>query len=328
MIDLRQLRYFAAIVEQGSISRAAGVLRVAQPALSLHVRNMEADLGAALLFRTPRGVEPTEAGTILLSHARVILDQIAMAEEEIRGNLTDPAGDVRLGLPGTIAQILAVPLITATHRRYPKIKLRIAEAMSGFVQEWLRDGRVDLAVLYGEAGEHGVVAEPMLEEELQFFAPAAAAPDESLPPPESPIPFAQAAAMPLILPGEGHGLRDQLERVALTTGEKLNAAIDVDSYGNIKSLVREEGLGCSILPRNAIADDVSAGDLRAWTIVDPVIQRRIFLAHSSERPMTNAVSVIRNLARETLRDLARTGAWIGAVLIDDEPEQTEPTRKG
>ena len=73
MIDMRQLRYFVAIVEQGSLSRAAEFLRVAQPAPSLHVRNMEADLGTALLFRSPRGVEPTEAGSILLRHARTFL---------------------------------------------------------------------------------------------------------------------------------------------------------------------------------------------------------------------------------------------------------------
>ena len=73
-MDLRQLRYFVAIVEQGSFSRAAAFLHVSQPALSLHVRNMEADLGTTLLFRTPRGVEPTEAGMILLRHARIVMD--------------------------------------------------------------------------------------------------------------------------------------------------------------------------------------------------------------------------------------------------------------
>ncbi|MFV0383478.1 LysR substrate-binding domain-containing protein [Paracoccus sp. (in: a-proteobacteria)] len=327
MIDLRQLRYFVAIVEQGSISRAAGVLHVAQPALSLHVRNMEAHLGTALLFRTPRGVEPTEAGTILLNHARVILDQLTVAEEEIRGNLSDPSGDVRLGLPGTIAQILAVPLITATHRRYPKIRLRIAEAMSGFVLEWLRDGRVDLAVLYGGAEEQGIAAQPVLEEELQFFAPAQPAPDEALPPSGGLIAFRQVAGMPLILPGEGHGLRDQLERVAITVDTALNVMIDVDSYANIKALVHE-GLGCSILPRNAIAADAAAGSLRAWQIAGPAIRRRVFLAHSSERPMTNAVATIRNLARDTLRDLARNDEWAGAALVGDEQPVKQTARKG
>ncbi|MFD1881606.1 LysR substrate-binding domain-containing protein [Paracoccus pacificus] len=316
MLDIRQLRYFRAIAEQGSFSRAARVLNVAQPALSLHVRNMEADLGTPLLFRTPRGVQPTEAGEILLQHARIILDQVTVAEEQVRGSLSDPSGEVRLGLPGTIAQILAVPLITATHQRYPGIRLRIAEAMSGFVLEWLRDGRVDLAVLYGETNDHGVRTEAILTEELEFFGAARASGNDGLPPPNGLLPFATAARMPLILPGLGHGLRDQLAHIAQDLGVGLNCVIDVDSYSNIKGLVAE-GLGYSILPRNAIAAEVAAGKLLRWRLSDPPIQRSVYLAHATGRPATNAVSVVQALTRSMLHDLARTGRWIGAVALDD-----------
>lgn len=317
MMDVRQLRYFVAIVEQGSFSKAATFLHVAQPALSLHVRNMEADLGTALLFRAPRGVEPTKAGTILLRHARIILDQLTVAEEEIRGDQNDPEGEVRLGVPGTIGQILAVPLITATHLRYPKIKLRIAEAMSGFILEWMREERVDLAILYGRAEEHGIKTEPLLEEELQFFGPAAGLRDEPLPAPGTDLSFRDVTKLPLILPGKGHGLRELLNRHADAAHDELNTVIDVDSYSNIKALV-EEGLGYSILPENAIAAEVAGNRLRSWTIAEPRIVRSIHLAHSASRPMTNAVAVVLALARETLRDLAHTGRWVGAQVKADE----------
>lgn len=314
MIDMRQLRYFVAIVERGSFSSAAEFLRVAQPALSLHVRNMESDLGAALLFRTPRGVEPTEAGAILLRHARKILDQITVAREEIRGHDSDPAGDVRLGLPGTISQIFAVPLIQAVHARYPRIRLRIAEAMSGFVQEWLREGRVELAILYGEAREHGIATEHLLDEELHFFGARARAEADGMPMPGEAIAFARILEMPLILPAEGHGLRNLLQRHAAAAGRPLTTIIDVDSYGNIKTLVRE-GMGYSILPENAIGEELAAGMLRHWRIADPAIRRGVHLAHASDRPLTNAVAAVLDLARETLRDHARAGRWIGARLI-------------
>lgn len=317
MMDIRQLRYFVAIVEQGSFSRAAEFLHVAQPALSLHVRNMEADLGTELLFRSPRGVVPTEAGTILLRHARIILDQLTVTEEEIRGHHNDPAGEVRLGVPGTIGQILAVPLITAVHLRYPKIKLRIAEAMSGFILEWMREERVDLAVLYGKADDHGIRTEHLLEEELQFFGPAEGIRDEPMPVPGSCLGFLEASAMPLILPGKGHGLRDLLDIASEQADVDLNTVIDVDSYGNIKALVAE-GFGYSILPQNSIAAEVAEGRLRSWTMDRPTVSRSIHLAHSAGRPMTNAVSVVLALARETLRDLARTGRWVGARIPDPE----------
>lgn len=317
MIDMRQLRYFIAIVEHGSFSRAADFLHVAQPALSLHVRNMEADLGTALLFRTPRGVEPTEAGAILLRHARTILDQFTVAEEEIRGHQNDPEGEVRLGLPGTIGEILGVPLITAVHLRHPKIKLRIAEAMSGFVLEWMRDGSIDLAVLYGDASEHGIRTEALLEEPLRFFGTPALAARDGLPAPGTSLPFPDAIRRPLILPGEGHGLRDLLTRHARTGDHGLNTVIDVDSYNNIKALVGE-GLGYSLLPENAIAAEVAAGRLASWPITGASLHRTVHLAHSAERPMTNAVSVVLRLARETLRDLARNRHWIGARILDPQ----------
>ncbi|ABL72182.1 LysR family transcriptional regulator [Paracoccus denitrificans] len=324
MMDIRQLRYFVAIVEHGSFSRAAEFLHVAQPALSLHVRNMEAGLDTPLLFRSPRGVEPTEAGAILLRHARTILDQLAVAEEEIRGHENDPAGEVRLGLPGTIGEILAVPLITAVHLRYPKIKLRIAEAMSGFVLEWMREGRIDLAVLYGQAAEHGISTEALLEETLRFFGPAHLAARDDLPAPGKPIPMAEVTRKPLILPGEGHGLRELLKRQALSAAQELNTVMDVDSYSNIKLLVGE-GLGYSVLPENAIAPEITEGRLLSWPIGEPAIRRTVHLAHSADRPMTNAVTVVRALAREILRDLVRNHRWIGAtVLAAEEPAKPPP----
>lgn len=311
MMDIRQLRYFVAIVEQGSFSRAAEVLHVAQPALSLHVRNMEEALGAQLLFRSARGVVPTDAGIILLRHAHAILGQIVAAEEEIRGQQADPSGEVRLGLPGTIGQILAVPLITAVHTRFPRIKLRIAEAMSGFIHDWLRDDRVDLAVLYGKAAEDGIATQAVLQEDLHFVAPAS---EQVSAPSQGAIPFAQLAGCPLILPGLGHGLRDLLERTSQAQEVSLHTAIDVDSYSNIKALVRD-GFGCSILPLNAIRAEVSSGCLRHRPISEPPLRRIVYLAQPTQRPLTNAAKAVLTLTQDTLTDLVRDGRWIGAQLV-------------
>lgn len=312
--DLRQLRYFVAIVEHGSFSRAAEALHVAQPALSLHVRNMEKDYGVALLFRSPRGVVPTEEGTILLRHARTVLDQIAVAEEELRGHHADPAGEVRLGLPGTIGQILAVPLVRLVHQKHPKIRLRIAEAMSGYILDWMREGRIDLAVLYGEAPEHGLVTEALLKEPLQFFGTPEMLSRHQAPDSKTGITLTQVARMPLILPGEGHGLRDLLKRHSRAIGSDLNTVMDLDSYNNIKLLVAE-GLGFSVLPQNAIASEVSDGQLEARDIVEPQIRRKVHLAHAADRPMPNAVKVVREITRDMLHDLANTGQWTGAQPV-------------
>lgn len=307
------MRYFVAIVEQGSFSRAAAHLRIAQPALSLHVRNMENDLGTSLLFRSPKGVVPTEAGNILLKHARIILDQFTVAEEEIRGHENEPSGEVRLGLPGTISEILAVPLITAVHRRYPKIRLRIAEAMSGFVMEWIRASRIDLAVVYREISDEGLATIHLLDEELVFFGQGGTDLPEALPDPELGVTLADIAKLPLVLPGEAHGLRELLEQHARSAGGSLTVAIEVDAYSNIKELVAS-GFGYSILPLNAIKRETASDKLRYWRITSPQLVRPVHLAASVERPMTNATSAVLMIVQEVLRDIAENDGWIGATL--------------
>lgn len=316
MLSHRQLLYFVTIVEQGSFSRAAEVLHVAQPALSHHVRNMEQRLGTALLFRTPRGAEPTEAGVILLRHARAVIERIAVAEDEIRGHASDPAGDVRLGLPGTISQILAVPLIRAVHDRYPKIRLRIAEALSGFVLDWMRESRIDLAVLYNKTREHGIATEHVLDEDLVFFGSPVKAATDNLPASGNSVAFRSLVRLPLILPAEGHGLRHLLQEHATTAGLALSTIVDVDSYNNIRALVMA-GMGYSILPQNAIAEDVAAARLVAWPIADPHIRRSVHLAHSTDRPMSIAVTAVLEMTRDLLRAQVSDGVWAGARLADD-----------
>ncbi|MGN0934109.1 LysR family transcriptional regulator [Falsigemmobacter intermedius] len=310
-MDIRQLRYFVAIAEQGSFSRAAALLHVAQPALSLHVRNMEADLGTKLLFRSPKGVIPTEAGAVLLCHARTIIGQLAVAEEEVRGQQADPSGEVRLGLPGTIGEVLSVPLIRAAHLRYPKIRLRIAEAMSGFVLDWMREARIDLAVVYREVNETGIDSVRLLDEELVFFAPAEAPEGVRLPPPGQPVALRDLAQVPMILPGAAHGLRELLTRYAISAGISLTTVIEVDSYHSIKELVLS-GFGCSILPGNAVHREIAEGRLQGWQIRAPEILRSVWLAHATSRPMSHSVAAIQSLACEVLQNLARSGSWAGA----------------
>lgn len=312
-MDLRQLRYFLTIVEQGSFSKAAATLNVAQPALSLHVRNMEAELGAALLFRGPRGVTATEAGEILVRHARGIVDKFAIARDEIRGHDAAPSGEVRLGLPGTISQILSVPLIIEAKRRFPQIRLRIAEAMSGFVLDWIKELRVDLAILYMPGEDRALASTPVLTEALWLLGPTA--PVGDLPQlPQGVLGYAEIAKLPLILPSASHGLRELLEQAAAERNFPLNAVLEINSYANIKGLV-EAGLGFSILPYNSIEQEVGRGRLQAWSICQPELERAIHLVKPADRPVTKAVLTVEALCREILLDLVARGKWNGARAL-------------
>lgn len=127
-------------------------------------------------------MEPTQSGLILTRHARIILDQVAVAEEEIRGAHGDPAGEVRLGLPGTIAQMVAVPLIRAVRDRHPRIRLCLAEAMSGYVRDWLAEGKIELAILYDEKPHPQIATHHVLDEALMLCATPGPLTEGSCPP--------------------------------------------------------------------------------------------------------------------------------------------------
>ena len=308
-MDIRQMRYFLAIVEAGSISRAAQRLNVAQPSLSLHVRNMEEALATPLLIRGPGGVTPTEAGDLLARRARVLLTDLDRAQEEVRGIGRDPSGAVRLGLPGTISGILSVPLIAQCRARHPGIKIVVAEAMSGFVREWLSEGRVDLAVLYDPGGATDLTSEMLLEEELVLLE-APAAPDRRAA--TGPVAATDLPAMPLILPSEAHGLRQMIDATLAVAGRAASVPeIEVDSYAAIKRLV-EDGYGASVLPFHAVAQEVSEGRLSVRPFAGDRLWRAAHLVRATARPETAATRAVRDLLRAVAVGLIDQGVWAGA----------------
>ena len=314
-MDLRQLRYFIAILEQGSFSKASQYLHVAQPALSHHVRQMEDDLGVELMVRGPRGVTPTQAGERLLHHARLIMRQVDAARDEVRSMAGDPGGAVVVGLPGTVSQILSVPLIEAVRARYPRIQPRIAEAMSGFIHEWLRDGTVDFGIIYRTGDARGLTTHHVLSEELCLLGPPGCDLAEAA---DGSVAFAVAAKLGLILPGSAHNLRQQLEEAASRRNLSLDVDIEIDAYQQIKALAAK-GMGFSILPRMAVEADAAAGRLSVWRIVNPVLTRDVFLARAKDRPLTAAGKAALDVCWRTLRELVESGAWI-AEFNDAEPD--------
>ena len=315
-MDLRQLRYFTAIVEQGSFSKAALKLRVAQPALSQHLRHMEDELGVALLHRGTRGVQPTEAGERLLAKARIILAEFAELRDSVRGEQAAPAGEVRIGLPGTVSEQFSVPLIEATQERFPDVRIRIAEAMSGFVLDWLRKGEVDLAVIYSTSDPKGLGIHHVLTEELCLFGMPALTQLKTAP--GTAVTLTEAAGLDLILPGPGHGLRDQIDEAAAGINATVHAAVEIESYAQIKRLA-ERGLGYGILPRMAVRAQEKAGIFHTWPLEEPSLYRKVYLAYSTERPMTAAARAIGQLSWEILRGLVADERWTAPHGDETDP---------
>jgi LysR family nitrogen assimilation transcriptional regulator len=312
-MDLRQLRYFAQVVESGSFSKAANQLHVAQPALSQHVRHLEEELGVVLLHRSSQGVKTTEAGDRLMGHAKRILADFAGITDSVRGKSVAPRGVVRFGMPGTVGELLAVPLIEAAKARYPDIRIRVVEAMSGYILDWLKRGDLDLAMIYATSDPRGLVVHHGLSEEICLFACRKLAAANPLAGPT--VALEVAAQLPLIVPGLGHGLRELIETVAADQGVDIVPAIEIDSYAQIKRLALR-GLGFGILPMMAVGEETRTGDFQVWRFTPPGITRKVYLAYSAERPLQTASRAVGQLSWEILRQQVRSGVWV-AELADD-----------
>ena len=200
----------------------------------------------------------------------------------------------------------------AARERHPKVTLRVAEAMSGYVLEWLRLGRVDLGLLYQFVDDRDLRSIALLTEPLVLFGPNE--PPRGVPalPPDAPVTFADLAALPLILPSPGHGLRDLIDVRAAELGVSLRTDIDIDAYGAIKALVGK-GLGYAILPAHALHREIGEGQVRSWVLA-PSCSRTVHLVLPTNRPLSAAARAMEELCRITLRDLVRSGVWHGAQM--------------
>jgi len=171
-VDLRQLRYFAQIVESGSLSKASRQLFIAQPALSQHISKLESEVGKPLLNRSSKGVAPTDNGLALYHHARFMLRQLDQALSIARKESGAMQGMVSVGLPATTVSALGLPLVRRIRERYPNILINVVEGMSGHLGQMMRMGQLDLAVLFSSDVAPDVSIQPLLE--LRGDAPAQA----------------------------------------------------------------------------------------------------------------------------------------------------------
>jgi LysR family transcriptional regulator, nitrogen assimilation regulatory protein len=293
-MDLRQLRFLVRTIESGSISQAARGLHITQPSLSQRLKDLEAELGVSLFDRTPTGVRPTDAGNMVADRSRAILRLVDNIAVETRALTQEPAGEVFIGLPTTMALHLTVPLVKAVRSQFPKVSLRVSEGMSGHIQEWVISGRLDLAILYTDEAIDGLKIEKITDEDLCLISRHDTA--EST----ADVPFADIWKYPLVLPGPDHGLRRSIEKVRLKTRTMLNIAVEIDSLPHLKRLAVEGGLH-TILPQAACREEVSLGQLIARRIVNPNLRRPIALARPTNRPNSLATQNINELLKSLVQ---------------------------
>jgi len=305
-MDIRHLRYFVAIAEEGTISKAALRLRVAQPALSLQLRKLEAELGSELLHRTARGVSVTASGAKLLTHARDIIQRIDGAREDVQGAAPQPTGSVILGMSQSVAMMLCTPLIQQMLDEFPGIRLRICESNTGHIPELVRSGRLDLGVVFRLDEGQELVSRAVIEEDLYLVGPRMEGEEPQ-------VELAELAMLPMILPGRPHSLRELIVESMRRENVSLKIVAEVDAIPQIKELVAG-GLGYTILSHASVRPELETGRLVARRIASPSITRAVIFCRSAACSPSRALQTVEATACEIVSRLVRGGSWLARLL--------------
>ncbi|WP_109479387.1 LysR family transcriptional regulator [Paraburkholderia sp. C35] len=314
-MDIKQLRALLAVAETGSVTRAASLLHIVQPAVSRQLRLLEEDVGTPLFSRGRYGMELTEAGEIFVEHARRALAELDRARSELQPS-GGVSGTVTMGLLPSTCDLLASGLVANVGATYPAIRLRISMGYTGHLQNWLEVGEVDAALLYDPKPSPMLQVSPLVEEKLWVVGQ----PEAGFSPNE-PVSLESVAHLPMILPNAPHGIRSLVEQTCAGIEINMNIAAETNAMSVQKGLVLG-GIGITILPGIAIADDIAQGNLSAAPLIDAPLQRKIVLALPNNRRIPVAVRCVVDLLVSQITDAVRAGSWTTARLLTDEADNS------
>ena len=245
-MELHQLRYFCAVAETGSFSRAAEQSHVSQPSLSQQILKLEDELGARLFDRLGRSVRLTELGKTFLPRAHAVLRELEAAKGDVVEGKEFIGGPVSVGVIPTVGPYFLPARLTAFSRKFGQVRLTVVEEITPILLDRLRAGTIDVAILALPLRGHEFDTFPLLTERLFAVLPQkhkhASRPSLSL---------KDLRTEPFLLLRDGHCFRDTA--VAACDRARLHPQIVFESgqFSSLLSMVAA-GMGVSIVPEMAI----------------------------------------------------------------------------
>jgi len=298
-MELRSIQYFVQVADEGSITRTADKIGIAQPALSRHIQHLEEELGTQLLTRLPRGVRLTTSGRDFLDHARAIVLDVSRASEQVRGKARAARGTVAMGTSPTLAPLLLPGCVARAREQCPGVTMKVVEGFSPQLLDSLLTGRLHIAVMTNPPRTTSIAMTPLCSEPLAVVSPPGARGTRrafSLP---------ELAATPFILTA---GIRTLVEQQLAGFGVGLRVEAEVDSVEAIRRLL-VSGVGMSIMPVSAFHDDIRAGRLAASPIEGANLHRILVLARPAAEARSAAIGEIEQIVRGEMARLLNGGVF-------------------
>lgn len=310
-MEIKQLTAVVAVAETRSVTRAAELLHLVQPAVTRQIRLLEDELGVALFERNRHGMLPTAAGEAMVLHARRVLQEIERAKAEIRPRALGVGGLVSVGLLPSTSDLLTAPLVESLYKDYPGIRLRLRSGYSADLQSALDRGDIDVALLYDTQSAPTMNVRDLLTEQLWIVGPAGSGLAQM-----DSVDLAEVVQHRLVLPAPGQGLRTLINAAGARNKQEIVPAVETDSMAVQKRLAEVPGYW-TVLPAGCLADDLAAGKLEAAPLSGEGLQRSIIMANSREGRTREAVEVVSGRLFSISRGLVDSGSWLSAKILED-----------
>lgn len=269
-MDLDSLKFFLRAAELNSLTKAAPILGVTQPIISRSIAQLERELGGRLFNRTGHGVTLTPLGEKLLIRIKLIVSETSMLIADAQSFSNTPSGTVRVGMLPSFSNAVVSKLLERARTELPAVKVKVFVGSTARLDEWLNEGRIDIALNFGNGRDMGD-ARKISDADTYLVGNAG-----SFLHTRQTIDFMELHNLPLILPATQSSLRKNLEEMADKMGVIINPVMEVDTSSLYLKLARE-GHGFAITTRHALYPESSSAGLKAVLIVNPKISRKIML---------------------------------------------------
>lgn len=263
MLNVKQIKAFVAVYEEGSFSKAAKRANATQSGLSMQNLNLEQQLGLQLFDRSPRGVTPTFAGHRLYQLSLGILRRLDEADAEIKALASGVSGAIRIGLMPTFTRGVLAPALATFMRDFPNVKVSVIEAYSAALTDAASAGRLDFAIVPRAPTRDGLRTR-LLGTDRELMVCRAGGPHAHL----APVRLTERRKLKLILPAKGNARRDAFDNYAVLHNLDIAALLEMDAMIATLEFVANSDF-VTILPETICYNDLSGSVRSLHLLVDP-----------------------------------------------------------
>jgi len=306
MLNIRQLRAFVGVYEEGSFSRAARRLNATQSGLSMQNQSLEEQIGLKLFERSPRGMTPTYAGQRLYELAVGLLRRMEDVSAEIKVMAAGISGEIRIGLMPTFTRGVLAPALARFIEEFPNVRVSMVEAYSAVLTDGVAAGKLDFAIVPRAPHREGI-ATRWLGTDRELLVRRAGAGLEHL----APVRLAELGALKLVMPARGNARRDAFDNYAEIHGLKIVSLLDMDAMiATLEFVANSDHM--TILPETICGPDIDGKVRSLHPIVDPgltvdyaIIEPAKSALHPAAGLFLKGLEVQYQAQKEIWRDLGR-----------------------